>query len=230
MAKKNNGFDFADFLKSLKENEVKPADIEVRQERKYFLIVSEGVRTEPIYFEYWAKKLPKNLIKSIEVHGEGDNTVNVVQKAIELKEKRKKTPNLPDYDEVWAVFDKDDFPTERYQNAITLAQNNGIESGHSNQSFELWYVLHFEYLQAALHRSDYIKKLTDKLGYKYAKNSLSIVKDISEKGDLNQAIKRAYELEKLHEGEVASNACPYTRLYVLVDRLQCYLENTKNNY
>lgn len=82
MAKKVSGFDFADFLKSLKENEVKPVDIEVRRERKYFLIVSEGVRTEPIYFEYWAKNLPKNLLKSIEEHGEGDNMVNVVKRQL----------------------------------------------------------------------------------------------------------------------------------------------------
>lgn len=223
MVKKNNNFDFNTFLQTLDANKVTPPNVATKQERRYFLIVSEGIRTEPMYFKYWSKKLPKNLIKSIEVHGVGDNTINVVKKAIELRDKRRCDPVLPDYDEVWAIFDKDDFPNDRYNEAVTYAKHNGIESGHSNESFELWYLLHFEYLQANLNRTDYIKKLTEYLGYKYAKNSLKVVKDIFEKGDIDQAISRARQLEKLHEGKTSSDSCPYTRLYILVERLRDYL-------
>lgn len=79
MAKKANSVNkqtFRDLLKELKENAVKLPAVESREERKYFLIVTEGARTEPIYFRYLANKLPKNLVQTIEVEGAGDNTVN----------------------------------------------------------------------------------------------------------------------------------------------------------
>ena len=68
MAKnKNSGFSFKDFVKQLEETKVQPTEVEVKQERKYFLIVSEGERTEPIYFQYLSTQLPKNLLRTIEV-------------------------------------------------------------------------------------------------------------------------------------------------------------------
>jgi len=223
MAKKNNGFSFKDFVKQLEETTVQPTEIEVKQERRYFLIVSEGERTEPIYFEFLSKQLPKNLLRTIEVHGEGDNTINVVRKAIELKDERVQNHQLPNYDEVWAVFDKDDFPAAHFNGAVELAKNNGIESGHSNQSFELWYVLHFQFLQNALHRSDYIKILSRKLGFKYTKNTPQVVEKLDKIGNEDQAILWAEELEIMHEGASAANSCPYTRVYELVRRLRVYM-------
>ncbi|HTK17992.1 MAG TPA: RloB family protein [Mucilaginibacter sp.] len=228
MAKKNknNEFNFNDFLKHLEETKVEPAKVEVKQERKYFLIVSEGERTEPIYFEFLSKQLPKNLLRTIEIHGEGDNTINVVQKAIELRNERLANHYLPNYDEVWAVFDKDDFPADRYNAAVQLARNSGIESGHSNQSFELWYVFHFQFLQNALHRDHYIKILTRHLKFKYTKNTEKVIEKIARTGNEAQAILWAEQLEHMHAGVSPSDACPYTRVYVLVDRLRKYMNGT----
>ncbi|RKR82915.1 RloB-like protein [Mucilaginibacter gracilis] len=230
MAKnKNSGFSFKDFVKQLEETKVQPTEVEVKQERKYFLIVSEGERTEPIYFEYLSTQLPKNLLRTIEVHGEGDNTINVVNKAIELRDERIANHQLPNYDEVWAVFDKDDFPAERYNGAIQLAANSGIESGHSNQSFELWYVLHFQFLQNALHRDDYIKILTKQLKFKYAKNTPKVIEKIARTGNEDQAILWAEELERMHEGVPPAEACPHTRVYELVKRLRVYMKGKTEN-
>ena len=66
------------------------------------------------------KRLPKNIIKTIEVKGEGDNTINIIKKCIELNEERKQNKNLPNYDRVWAVFDKDDFPDKNFNGAVFL--------------------------------------------------------------------------------------------------------------
>lgn len=224
MGKKNNGFSFKDFVKQLEETTVRVTEIEVKQERKYFLIVSEGKRTEPIYFEFLSKQLPKNLLRTIEVHGEGDNTINVVRKAIELRDERAANHHLPDYNEVWAVFDKDDFPAERFNSAIELAGNSGIESGHSNQSFELWYVLHFQFLQNALHRDDYIKILSRLLKFKYKKNTPKVIEKIARTGNEEQAILWAEELEWMHADVSPAEACPYTRVYELVKRLREYMQ------
>jgi hypothetical protein len=169
--------------------------------------------------------LPKHLVETIEVTGAGDNTLNVVKKAIHLRNKRKKNAELPQFDEVWAVYDKDDFPDKNYNAAIALAQKEGIESGHSNQSFELWYVLHFQFLQSALHRESYIKTLSGILGVKYKKNSLALAERIYKEGNISQAIAWANELEAIHVGNTAANSCPFTRVYVLVERLIAYIEN-----
>lgn len=217
---------FADFLNDLKSKAVvtsKP--VATIEERKYFLIVCEGERTEPNYFNYFKNFLPKHLIETINVEGQGDNTINIVNKAIELRDIRKKDVLLPDYDEVWAVYDKDDFPATRFNSAVSLARRQNIESGHSNQSFELWYILHFQFLQTALHRRDYITTLSRILQFKYEKNDLNAVKALFEKGNVKRAITWAKALEAMHVGTTPASSCPYTRIHVLVERLLKYTKH-----
>ncbi|MGS2727945.1 RloB family protein [Psychroserpens sp. BH13MA-6] len=219
-----NNFSFADFLKELEESKEKEVvkKVEQLQERKYFLIVCEGEKTEPNYFRYFRNKLPKHLLNTVELVGEGDNTLNVVKKAISLKLERLKDPITPEFDEVWAVFDKDDFPNERVDSAFNLANQSNIKCAFSNQSFELWYVLHFQYLDANLHRSQYIEILSDILGLKYEKNSEEIVELIFEKGDLNLAVKSSKKLEEINKGKSPSNSAPFTSVYLLVENLMEY--------
>ena len=100
------------------------------------LIVCEGTKTEPNYFEAFAKKQQGVIVYDIEVKGLGRGTKDVVEKAINLKSKN-------NYDRVWAVFDKDEFPAKDFNDAITLGTQNGIEVAWSNEAFELWYLYHF---------------------------------------------------------------------------------------
>lgn len=217
---------FADFLSELKQNAiVAPKPVETIPERRYFLIVSEGERTEPNYFNRFKTFLPNHLVETINVHGEGDNTENVVRKAISLRDERKMNILLPEYNEVWAIYDKDDFPASRFNAAVRLAGLNNIESGHSNQSFELWYVLHFQFLQNALQRGDYITILSKILKFKYEKNDLKVIKALSERGNVRQAIEWARELEENSTGTTPAKSCPTTRVYVLVERLLEYVKH-----
>lgn len=175
---------------------------------------------KPNYFNYFKKFLPKNLIETIDVHGEGDNTLNIVKKAIALRKERENNILLPNFDEVWAVYDKDDFPERRYNEAIAFAMQNNVESGHSNQSFELWYVLHFQFLQNALHRSEYIKILSKILKFKYEKNDLKVIHLLFSKGNVRRAIKWAKSLNKITS--TPAKTCPHTRVHILVERLLEY--------
>lgn len=212
---------FAKLLQELKEKSIETAKpVDNISERKYFLIVSEGERTEPNYFNYFKKFLPKNLVETIDVHGEGDNTLNIVKKAINLKKIRENNVLLPNFDEVWAVFDKDDFPDKRYNEAIKFAGLNNVESGHSNQSFELWYVLHFQFLQNALHREDYIKILSKKINRKYKKNDLKVIDILFAKGNVRRAINWAKALDNIKT--TPAKTCPHTRVHILVERLLEY--------
>jgi len=86
----------------------KAAELKRHEKLRYIrrlLIVCEGEKTEPNYF----KKFPVDKeIMEIYIEGEGYNTDSLVEKAIELKDQaiKKKEP----YNEVWCVFDRDNFP------------------------------------------------------------------------------------------------------------------------
>lgn len=227
MAKKNK-FDFSAFVEDLKSTSInEPVSVDVKIERKYFLIVCEGERTEPLYFKYFQKLLPKNLLNTIEISGEGDNTINIVKRCIDLKEERENNSVLPNYNHIWAVFDKDDFPNVNFDGAIDLAEKNDINAGYSNQSFELWYVLHFQYLTTCIHRRDYLSILTKHLGFKYEKNNKDIVDYFFKNCDIIQAIKWAKALDEYYEeGHIKpSDSCPRTKVYILVNQLLQYCQH-----
>jgi hypothetical protein len=115
-----------------------------------FLIVCEGEKTEPNYFKSFPLINNGSYVYELEVYGGKINTIGVVDKALELK-----NANPDKYDSVWAVFDKDDFPAENFNQAIINAKNNGINVAWSNEAFELWYLLHFDYIDGKLSRKDY---------------------------------------------------------------------------
>jgi len=215
---------FNEMLADLKASKPAVPAIGTKADRKYYLIVSQGTKTEILYFNFWDKLLPPRTVK-VEAKGHSKDPIAVVNKAIELKEERRKNRSMPDYHEVWALFDKDDFTDKDFNAAVQLATKGGIESGHSNESFELWYVLHFADLEAALGRKVYIERLSKVLNAEYEKNQASIAETIHTKGNVKRAIKRGKALEALHAGKSAAASTPYTRIHVLVDRLMNHLDN-----
>ena len=129
-----------------------------RQTKDRILIVCEGEKTEPKYFLGFR-------LTNVKVIGAGDNTENIVRLAIKLKEEAKR--ERESYNQIWCVFDRDSFPAQHFNNAISLAHQNDIKVGYSNEAFELWYLLHYNYYDSAISRTDYINKLSELLGYKY---------------------------------------------------------------
>ncbi len=100
-------------------------------EKPTILIVCEGKNTEPSYFNNF--KLTSATVKSI---GEGYNTLSLVKRAVLLAKQKQ-------YDQVWCVFDKDDFAIKDFNSAIKLATQNSFKVAYSNQAFEYWIILHF---------------------------------------------------------------------------------------
>ena len=121
-------------------------------ERPTILIVCEGENTEPSYFRQF--KLSTAIVKAI---GEGYNTVSLVNRTIQIASKKH-------YDQVWCVFDKDDFPANDFNSAIQIAKTNNFGVAYSNQAFEYWIILHLEDHQGGgMHRVDYDKKINNLL-------------------------------------------------------------------
>lgn len=121
-------------------------------EKPTILIVCEGENTEPSYFRQF--RLSSATIKSI---GEGYNTLSLVNRAIQLASERK-------YDQVWCVFDKDDFSPSDFNEAIIIADGQSFGVAYSNQAFEYWIILHLEDHQGGgMHRLDYNAKINNLL-------------------------------------------------------------------
>ena len=124
----------------------------VLNEKPTILIVCEGEKTEPSYFNQF--RLTSATIKPV---GEGYNTISLVNRAIQIA-------NQTSYEQVWCVFDKDDFDSVDFNNAIILADANGFGIAYSNQAFEYWILLHFnDHQGGGMHRDEYNDKLNKSL-------------------------------------------------------------------
>lgn len=215
-------------LKRLKRKENKRKEA-VRNIRQYFLIVCEGGKTEPNYFEAFKKDLPKGVLDSadIEIEGTGYNTLSLINKAIEIRELKEKINNRA-FDQVWVVFDRDEFSANNFNNAIFKAEGltPKIYCAWSNEAFEIWYLLHFQFFQNGMNRNDYKslieRELSEKMGepFEYKKNSYEIYELLKNYGDLDQAIAWAKALEQLFVSNTNyADHNPCTKVHLLVEQL-----------
>ncbi len=136
------------------------------------LIVSEGSKTEPNYFRE-IRSAYRLHTANVEVRPSelGTAPIQVVQYAQELFENgdRHKSIQRRAFEKVYAVFDRDDH--DSYHDALALAASlDGKLRNDAKQlirfhaiasvpSFELWLLLHYEDVQAPLHRSEVMRRL-----------------------------------------------------------------------
>lgn len=206
----------------LKNNNRNKKEI-IREPRCTILIVCEGKKTEPNYFRAFDKNKFGNFVFDLQIEGIGQNTLNVVNKAIEL---RKGSPN--NFDAVWAVFDRDSFSENQFNSAIEKAIANEINVAWSNEAFELWYLFHFHNRITAMKRDEYKKAISDAVNkkrnvsktYKYAKNDECNYTIMTQDGDQSQAILWAEEQHKhfIDDDKFAKHN-PCTTVYKLVRQL-----------
>ena len=178
------------------------------------LIACEDSKSACYYFE--AFKIDPKRAEVVTV-GAGMNTDSLVEEAVKLKIKAEKT-HQP-YSEVWCVFDRDDFPLEKYCRAFQLARSNGIKVAWANEAFELWYLLHFNYHDTGISRHDYKARLKQS-GLEYDKADKTIYNKV--KGLQETACKHARRLER-HWNEMGERfperQNPSTSVHKLVEFL-----------
>lgn len=194
--------------------------------RQYFLIICEGEKTEPNYFQGFRRDLPRGLIE-LEIVGVGDNTLNLVEMAVgkrdEAIEQVKHGGKEHAYDQVWVVFDKDDFSADRFNSAVFRAKGCDIRCAYSNEAFELWYLLHFENHHTAIQRSRYQSLLGNYLGEKYQKKSDSMYELLKKRGDQMQAIRWAKDLYEHYDHKNPAQENPSTTVFELVEELNKFI-------
>lgn len=191
------------------------------------MIVSEGSKTEPIYF--CAIRAAYRLhTANVEVRPSelGTAPMQVVQYARELFENGDRHKNIQPraFEQVYAVFDRDDH--DSYYNALRLAESlDGKLKNDAKQfisfkaiasvpSFELWLLLHYEDIQTPLHRDEVMQRLRQHIpGYEKGAGHAF---DITRK-HLDIAAQRAEALAARFTADTAPE--PYTAIVGLVQLL-----------
>lgn len=186
------------------------------------LIVCEGEKTEPNYFRSFKRVNRGGFVYEIECEGGKINTLQVVNKAIELRDAAIR--NNRAYDSVWSVFDKDSFPDKNFNAAIQKAESNGINCAWSNEAFELWYVFHFANRVTSMSRKDYQKAISTFIskhirGYSYRKNDPNMMEYL-QLGDESRAIKLAERQANSFDNTRYAEHEPSTCVYKLVRLLR----------
>lgn len=201
---------------------------DIRNKRKYYLIVCEGEETEPNYFEGLKQDLPKGVLTAcqIDIAGTGCNTQSLVDKALRLKSIYEENTTRK-IDRLWVVFDKDSFFSEDFNGAIRRCHDSNIGCAWSNEAFELWYLLHFDYYENAMSRHRYKQMIENHLkpilgeNFRYEKNSKQMYTLLKEYGSLEDAIRNAIRLTKRFEGrQDYADHNPCTMVYQLIQELK----------
>lgn len=207
-----------------------------RPERRYILVVSEDEKSSVYYFDEFSKMLKANAATiGVRPQGGGRNTLDLVkytQKNLSRwLAQVQEDVDIEAFDEVWILFDKDDFPNYKFDNAVKAAESLGFCAGWSNECFELWYLLHAQDQVSAIGRGGIYPKLkplhgedknyeTDLKG----KAGESFHRMMAHHQAVCTALRRAKKLDSERDPKTPpSRSNPCTKVYGLVEKLLPYV-------
>ncbi len=176
-----------------------------------FLIVSEGTRTEPEYFRHFTSRRSR-----VQTIGADRSTMKLVEDALRIRD-------LDTFDYKWLVFDKDD--NQDFNEAIAYAEQKGFQCAWSNESFELWFCLHFIDLTSAVSRRQYIEILEREIrkfipDFVYSKGRGVMYDILKQYGSEDTAKLRAQKLRLQYQDKDYSLHNPCTTVDILVGKLK----------
>ncbi len=197
----------------------------IRIERETIILACEGTKSEPLYFGAIFSDLKKNhkiaagsLIIAEHHH---TNPKGVLQDLLDH-------PDYQGFDHQWIVIDRDEERTnggghqlDDFNGAISRAISKNIDVAYSNPCFEIWYLLHFEYRNTAMHRDELVAKLENDYGY--LKNQLF------QQGSVEDAIKNADKLLGIYDPVDPANDNPSTTVHNLISVLDTFKDNKGNS-
>lgn len=197
--------------------------VETIEKKKRFLIVCEG-QTEELYF----KSFPILAAEVKPIH-QGCSKSYLVECVADYLDGE-------NYDEIWCVFDMDykadvNGQFEDFDNAIRAANEAGYKCAYSNDAFELWFVLHYQFIDQQQLRTFFYKTLSKYWGLNYEKSgkqrvfNLSIYKRLLEdlNADQSFAIENATKLFESQKNKIYHLQNPVTTVYMLVKELNLHL-------
>lgn len=197
---------------------------------EYHLIICEGKKTEPLYFEIISDIINNKYKGRIALipKGKARGTLKLLDEAIKEHEKLNR-----EIKHVWLVYDKDEFSKDSFDNTFYKCQEMGEYKGakyhaiYSNECVELWFLLHFKYIDVPHTRAEYIEMLNEqykanKLG-KYRKNDEKTCEKLLPY--IDTALENAKKLDDTYnQSDSPCKRNPTTKIYELIDILKNYLK------
>lgn len=195
--------------------------VDSRETNKVILIVCEG-QTEKLYFE----SFPVLTLDVTAVDLKGQSKLALIEATNNIL---KIEPGK--YDAVWCVFDMDVRQGAKefadFDNAIHQGVASNLNIAYSNDSFELWFYLHYQYSEQKNLRTFYYQFLSDEWNMNYVKEGkkrshcLEIYEKLIENSQSSQdfAIKNAKKLFNKHKHLPYHQQNPVTTVYQLVEFL-----------
>ena len=184
--------------------------------RPRMLIVCEGEKTEPGYFDDLKRHLRISLVEIV-IDDRSGVPKTLVERAVEMKrtasrEARSARDKSLAFEEVWCVFDIDSHPN--LPDARQQAEAHEIRLAVSNPAFELWVLLHFQNQSAFIERKPALRLCEKHLpGYSKAPTYQELERGYA------SAVSRAQSLDAQHARDGTLGANPSTAVHVLTQRL-----------
>jgi len=186
------------------------------------LIVCEGEKTEPVYFEDLRNHYALSTANIAVTPATGSDPISVVRHAKKLQKDEKKQGEQ--FDRIYCVFDRDEHTN--FDAACQQLQANNFESARSWPCFEYWLLLHFGYQR---------NPFTPSQGKTAAQNCGSSLKSQlpayskGMRGVFQELIPRMDSAKQnaaqaLNDSQVTGEANPSTEVHLLVG----YLQNLKS--
>jgi hypothetical protein len=225
---KNMGTDDIKKKEIAQKNAYRNRKVDAIPTKPRILIMCEGEKTEPNYFGGFKLKLTIETVK-------GGDALLVVEQAMKYVQKK-------EFDEVWCVFDRDFHPEypqpERFYEAISkierfnaltndekpknLKKIKSFNYAYSNDAFELWYILHYDYMHSSKTRQEYADMLSIRMGKKYKKNDPNMYDNLIEMQSI--AIRNATKLLNEYPKHNPEKDNPSTTVHMLVQELNKYID------
>ena len=188
-----------------------------RKPNKIELIVCEGSRTEPAYFNTLKRKLQLRAVQIDVISPSESEPIAVVEHAISKKKEMAKL-GIP-YEKVWCVVDVEISPHKTLNKAWKKAMKiDGLEFILTNPCIEYWFLLHFNKHTAPFNKNGDVMKALTAVHTSYKKSRIGF--DILYPRTAT-AIKHSKEvLEEKKCGEYLRDCNPSTHVHKIVEHLR----------
>lgn len=194
-----------------------------RQPAETVLIVCEGKKTEPGYFQAFRRylRLTSVQVNIVDVGGGGPSSL--LEKALDEVKQRQHRKALP-FDEIWCVLDTEGSERlELCRQANETACAHNIRLSVSNPAFEFWYLLHFEFTTRPFaHAREVIEWLHSYLK-DYEKNRAVFDRLVDLTDTAIEQSRRVIAYHQEHSQDVVF-PCPSTQVHELVEKLKTMAE------
>ena len=190
------------------------------------LIVCEGKRTEPLYFQGLADRYRLSMM-NIVIVGSGSDPRTVVRKAKELRSRESRHGEK--YDRVYCVFDRNEH--KNFKDACKEARDSGVQLARSWPCFEFWLLLHFRFSRQPFEKSggrSAAQSCVDEVSRwlpDYAKGASEVFPRLEER--LERA--KAHAARTLADAKVTGEFNPSTEVHELVKYLQSLKSESGTN-